>query len=118
MRYAIFISRGSRETETDVTRINILLTFVFIACAASIVSSQHKARKLFVDLEKAQELARQLAVEWDQLQLEQLTWATHPRVEKIAVNRLNMRMPDASRIQTVALPEPVPPAPSPASAEP
>ena len=100
------------------TRINILLTFVFIACALSIVSSQHKARKLFVDLGKAQELARQLAVEWDQLQLEQLTWATHARVEKIAVNRLKMRMPDTSRIQTVPLPEPVVPAPSATSVEP
>jgi cell division protein FtsL len=96
----------------DVTRINILLALIFIACALSIVSSQHKARRLFVDLEKAQELASRLAVEWDQLQLEQLTWATHARVEKIAVNQLNMRMPDASRIQTLPLQESTGPAPS------
>jgi cell division protein FtsL len=96
----------------DVIRINVLLTFIFIACALSIVSSQHKARRLFVDLEKAQELASRLAVEWDQLQLEQLTWATHARVEKIAVNQLNMRMPDASRVQILPLRESTGPAPS------
>ncbi|HET7062036.1 MAG TPA: cell division protein FtsL [Nitrosospira sp.] len=93
------------------TRINILLIFIFIACALSIVSSQHKARRLFVDLEKAQELASRLAVEWDQLQLEQLTWATHARVEKIAVNQLNMRILDASRVQTLPLQESTVPAP-------
>lgn len=67
------------------------------------VSSQHKARKLFIELEKEQGLARQLAVEWGQLQLEQSTWAMHSRVEKIAVNQLNMRLPDPSRIQTIPI---------------
>lgn len=83
-----------------------MLTLLLIACALSIVSSQHKARRLFVELEKEQELARQLAVEWGQLQLEQSTWAMHTRVEKIAVNQLHMRLPDASRIQTISLPGP------------
>ncbi|HEX8874518.1 MAG TPA: cell division protein FtsL, partial [Nitrosospira sp.] len=69
-------------------RINILLMLLLVACALSIVSSQHKARRLFVELEKEQELARQLAVEWGQLQLEQSTWAMHTRVERIAVNKL------------------------------
>ncbi|SCX53763.1 cell division protein FtsL [Nitrosospira sp. Nsp1] len=82
-------------------RLNILLTLILIACALSVVTSQHKARKLFVELEKEQESARQLAVEWDQLQLEQSTWAMHTRVEKIATGQLRMRMPDASRIQIV-----------------
>ena len=67
------------------------------------VSSQHKARKLFVELEKEQELARQLAIEWGQLQLEQSTWAMHTRVEKIALNQLNMRLPDAARIRTIPI---------------
>lgn len=82
-------------------RINILLTLFLVACALSIVSSQHKARKLFVELEKEQGLAGQLAVEWGQLQLEQSTWAMHGRVEKIAVNQLRMQLPDASRVQTI-----------------
>ena len=60
-----------------------------------------------MELEKTQQLARQLAVEWDQLQLEQLTWATHSRIEKVAVNRLHMRIPDASHVQTVPLQDPV-----------
>ncbi|MBA4141493.1 MAG: cell division protein FtsL [Nitrosospira sp.] len=85
------------------TRINILLTLILIACALSVVTSQHKARKIFVELEEEQEQARQLAVEWGQLQLEQSTWAMHARIEKIAAGQLLMRVPDASRIQIVPL---------------
>ena len=48
------------------------------------ITSQHAARKLFVELEGEQALAQKLDEEWTQLQLEQSTWATHKRVEKIA----------------------------------
>jgi cell division protein FtsL len=84
-----------------ITRFNFLLLFALIACALGLVTSQHQARKLYVQLQKEQELAKQLDVEWGQLQLEASTWATHARVEKIAVQSLGMRMPPPSRIQVV-----------------
>jgi cell division protein FtsL len=90
-----------------VIRINILLTLILVACALGVVTSQHKARKLFVELEKEQQLARQLAEEWGQLQLEQSTWATHARIEKIATEQLQMRLPDPKLIQTIPLNHPV-----------
>jgi cell division protein FtsL len=77
--------------------LNILLILIVIACALSVVTSQHKARKLFMELEKEQERARQLAVEWGQLQLEQV------RVEKIATKQLLMRVPDVSQIKVISL---------------
>lgn len=82
-------------------RLNFLLLMILIACALSLVSSQHKARKLYVELEQEQELARQIDVEWGQLQLEQSTWAMHGRIEKIASQVLNMRVPPPARIQVV-----------------
>jgi cell division protein FtsL len=82
-------------------RLNLLLLAALAACALALVTSQHQARKLYVELQKEQEIARQLEVEWGQLQLEQSTWATHARVEKIAVQSLGMRVPPASRIQVV-----------------
>jgi cell division protein FtsL len=90
-----------------VIRINILLTLILVACALGVVTSQHKARKLFVELEKEQQLARQLAEEWGQLQLEQSTWATHARIEKIATEQLQMRLPDPKLIQAIPLHHPV-----------
>jgi cell division protein FtsL len=93
-----------------VTRINILLTLILIACALSVVTSQHKARKLFVELENEQARARRLTIEWGQLQLEQSTWAMHARVEKIATEQLHMRVPDASKVQIISLIGPASPA--------
>ena len=82
-------------------RLNFLLLAVLTACALALVTSQHQARKLYVELQKEQELAKQIEVEWGQLQLEQSTWATHARVERLAVQALGMRAPPASRIQVV-----------------
>ncbi|SFW20168.1 cell division protein FtsL [Nitrosovibrio sp. Nv17] len=80
----------------------MLLTLILIACALGVVTSQHRARKLFVELEKEQEQTAQLAVEWGQLQLEQSTWAMPARIEQIATGRLRMRVPDATRIQVIS----------------
>ena len=82
-------------------RLNLVLLALLVACALSVVTSQHKARKLYVELQKEQEQARQLAVEWGQLQLEQSTWAMHARIEKIAGGQLMMRAPPPSRVQMV-----------------
>ena len=81
------------------TRLNLILVLILIGCALGVVTSQHKARKLFVELQKEQEWAQQLEVEWGQLQLEQSTWATHARIERIAWKSLQMHVPDAARTQ-------------------
>ena len=84
-----------------IARLNLVLLAVLVVCALSVVTSQHKARKLYVELQKEQEPARQLNVEWGQLQLEQSTWAMNARIEKIASGQLMMRIPPASRVQVV-----------------
>ncbi|MBI2308762.1 MAG: cell division protein FtsL [Rhodocyclales bacterium] len=83
-------------------RTNMLLLFFVVFCALGVVTSQHKARKLFQELESEQERAKQLDVEFGQLQLELSTWATHPRIEKIARERLKMRLPEAGRLLVAA----------------
>ena len=94
------------------TRLNLLLLAILIACALSVVTSQHKARKLFIELQKAQKFSQELDIEWGRLQLEQSTWAMHSRIESIASQQLSMRVPDASRIQV--MPGQVSAAPQPA----
>jgi cell division protein FtsL len=78
-----------------------ILLAILTACALGLVTSQHQARKLFAELEQVQERARQLEVEYGQLQLEASTWAMHARVERIASRQLHMRVPDAKRLQIV-----------------
>lgn len=82
-------------------RTNLFLLFFVMCCALGVVTSQHKARKLFQALEAEQERTRQLDVEFGQLQLELSTWATHPRIEKVARERLKMQAPEARQLFVV-----------------
>ncbi len=82
-------------------RLNILLLLAILVCSLSVVTSQHKARRLFQAMEVEQERARQLEIEFGQLQLELSTWATSPRIEKIARDKLKMRTPEPAKIITV-----------------
>ncbi len=69
----------------------MLLAAVLVVCALGLVTSQHRARRLFVDVERAQAQARQLEVQWDQLQLEQSTLATSSLIEAKARKGLSMQ---------------------------
>lgn len=81
--------------------LNVLLLVAVVLCALSVVTSQHKARKLYIELQKQKEHAQQMEVEWGQLQLEQSTWAALTRVEKIAVRQLQMQFPKSGQIQFI-----------------
>ncbi len=81
-------------------RVNLVLLIAILVCALGGVTSQHKARSLFQAIEAEQERERQLEVEFGQLQLELSTWATSPRIEKIAREQLKMRTPDPAKIIT------------------
>jgi len=84
-----------------VAKLNLLLLAVLVACALGLVTSQHRARKLFSDLEREQARARQLDIEHGQLQLEASTWGLHRRVEKVAASALGMRAADPRRVRMV-----------------
>ena len=88
-----------------VTRVNIVLLVILVACALSLVTSRHQSRRLFVALEREQARGRALETEYGQLQLEQSTWGMPARVEKIAREQLRMQLPSAARTDVVALPE-------------
>jgi cell division protein FtsL len=85
-------------------RLNAFLLVALVACALPVITSQHRARKLFIDLEQAQGAAKKLDEEWTQLQLEQGTWATHKRVESVASKSLGMRLPDPASTRIIAAP--------------
>lgn len=67
------------------------LVMASLASAVSVVYSKHQNRLLFVELENLNKERDHMNVEWGQLQLEQSTWATDSRIEKIATEKLHMR---------------------------
>ena len=83
-------------------KLNGALALLLVVCALALVTAQHKGRRLFAELAQEQDAARQIEVEWGQLQLEQSTWAMHARIEKIASSRLQMRVPTSKRIRLVS----------------
>ncbi|MBL8394234.1 MAG: cell division protein FtsL [Candidatus Accumulibacter sp.] len=83
-------------------RLNVILLFALVLCSLGVVTAQHKARKIFQALEAEQEHARQLEVEFGQLQLELSTWGAAPRIEKIAREKLKMNTPETGRVITSA----------------
>ncbi len=86
--------------------LSVLLLVLVVMGALSVVTSQHKARKLFVALQQEKELAHKMEVEWGQLQLEQSTLATPARVERIASRQLQMQLPKQIRFIRVSQPSP------------
>ncbi len=70
----------------------ILLIITFVS-AVSVVYVKHYNRKLFVELQQLEKQRDDMEVEWGKLQLEQNTWATHARIERIAREQLQMITP-------------------------
>ncbi len=84
-------------------RVNALLLVVLVACALGVVTSQHKARKLFVELQNEKDLAQQMDEAWRKLQLEQSTLVMPARVERLARQQLQMNMPQGERTRYIRM---------------
>jgi cell division protein FtsL len=78
------------------SRVTLLCLVALIACGLALVTSQHRARKLFIELENQQALAKKLDEEHAQLKIEQATWAAPRRVNELATRQLGMRVPAPS----------------------
>lgn len=80
-------------------RISSVLVILLVLCALSLVNAQYQARRLFVELERAQSQTRQLDIQWAQLQLDQSTLGKHARIEMNAQRDLNMVALSPARTQ-------------------
>lgn len=81
----------------------IALLFAGILVTAVLVAySTHASRQLLNTLfvEMKQRDAHQ--AEWGRLVLEHSTWTAHNRIEKIAVERLGMQVPEPGSVRMVA----------------
>ncbi len=76
----------------------LVFAVVCVMSAMALVKTKHESRKLFVELEALTHERDQLNIEWGQLQIEQSTWATHARIEKVAGSELSLVRPDTSEI--------------------
>jgi len=86
-----------KDMSGKVLFVMILLIVTFVS-AISVVYVKHYNRKLFVELQQMEKQRDDMEIEWGKLQLEQNTWATHARIERIAKEKLQMITPDTSDV--------------------
>ena len=72
-----------------------------LGSSLGVVYAKHEARSKFNELQKLTQQRDDLDIEWGQLQLEQSTWATHGRVERVAHDDLGMVTPQPSDLRIV-----------------
>lgn len=81
--------------------VTLTLVLLLIGTALGVVFSTHIARQQFISLTKLQETRDQLERSWSQLLLEESYWGSSSRVEKIARQKLGMKMPSSDDIRVV-----------------
>jgi cell division protein FtsL len=74
------------------TRINLVLLLAVLFSAMYLVNVQYESRRLFTELDKAQSEERRLSSELERLKVEKRAQATSARVEKLAREKLQMRL--------------------------
>lgn len=85
----------------SVHKLNALLLIVAVLSALSVVTSQHKSRRIFAELQHEDAQAKQYKEEYDKLLLEQSTQGMHSRIEREATGTLKMKTPDPQRTRVV-----------------
>ena len=75
-----------------------VLWFGVLASAIAVVTVRHEVRTRFIELQKLVKVRDGLIVEWGQLQIEQSTFATHGRIDRLAREKLKLKQPLADDI--------------------
>jgi cell division protein FtsL len=78
-----------------------VLWLAVLGSAMQVIYARHKARDLFVHLEKLNAERDSLEMEWGRLQLEQSYWSSHAFVERVANAKLQMNLPQTRDVRIV-----------------
>ncbi|HWP20297.1 MAG TPA: cell division protein FtsL [Burkholderiaceae bacterium] len=98
-------------------RLHVVLFVALVASGLYLVRMSYEARRLFVEVERAQAQERQLETEFEQLQVEKRAQATPLRVEKVAREKLAMRTATPAVTHYATYAEPAASAPAAATSE-
>lgn len=79
----------------------IAVLSLVVASALAVIYSTYKSRQLFSELQQQNRESMRLGEEWGRLLLEQSTWASHERIERLAKTQLKMKVPDSKAIIVV-----------------
>jgi cell division protein FtsL len=72
-----------------------------LVSAFSVIGSTHHSRQLYAQLQVLEASRWHLQEDYSRLLLEQSTWASHYRVEKVATRELGMHPPEIGQLKVV-----------------
>ncbi|MGH8146194.1 MAG: cell division protein FtsL [Rhodanobacteraceae bacterium] len=78
-----------------------VLLLAVVATGIAVVWARHQDRVAFVELTKLQSQRDALNVQFGRLEIEQATWASPSRIEKIARGQLGMISPPAESVEMI-----------------
>ena len=73
-----------------------------LVSAFGVIYSTFQTRKLIAEFQHLQNQRNELQTEWGQLLLEQSTWGSFNRVERLASKELKMRVPDPQQVVMIS----------------
>ena len=84
-------------------RLNLLLLALVATSSLALVTSRHQSRKLYNELQVEAAAAKRFDEEMNRLQIEQSSWSTPTRIERVARDKLAMRQPESDRTRILAI---------------
>lgn len=81
-----------------------VLAVSVVASGVGVVNAKHEARQRFAELQELKREEDRLQIDWGRLQIEQSTLATHPRIESLARERLELDAPSDAQVLIVMEP--------------
>ncbi len=81
--------------------VNVSLVVVCLTSALAVITASHLTRDQYARLQQLEREQNQLQTEWGQLLLEESAWSSPARIERLAVERLEMRLPDVDEVEVI-----------------
>lgn len=77
------------------------LVLLVLGSAMAVITTAHLTREQYARLQRLEREQNQLQTEWGQLLLEESAWSSPARIERLAVERLEMRLPDVNEVEVI-----------------
>lgn len=81
--------------------VSAVLMMLTVATLVAYVYSQNETRKVFAAMQKLEDEKRLLKTEWVALQIEKASESRTEKVRSMAVNDLDMKLPDNEQVMVI-----------------
>jgi cell division protein FtsL len=92
---------GIQQSGRHFVWLNAAALLLILVSTFAVISSTHSCRALYSRLQELESSQWYLQEDYGRLLLEHSTWASHYRVEKVAVDDLGMQAPGLAQLKVV-----------------